>query len=342
MAIVDKNKIIHGLGDDFNIEDYSVKINAEDKKKIKIVFMGTPSFAVPVLEGLIANYEVVLVVCQPDRKKDRKGNVIIPDTKKIALEHNIEVFQPLKVKDDYQLILDKNPDMIVTCAYGQFIPKVIIDYPKYGCINVHGSLLPKLRGGAPIHHAIINGDKVTGMTVMAMSSKMDAGDIISQRSLEIGEDEILDSLYQRMSILGKDLLLDTIPNILDGTAKYSPQNEEEVTFGANVTKEEEKILFEKSCLEIKNLVRGLNSVPGAYCFIDNKRMKVYQVVIVDKKYSSNQIGEIVAVDNDGMIVCCGDGYIKIIEIAMEGKKRCMVKDYFNGIKKESLVGKVLK
>lgn len=342
MAIVDNDKVIHNLEDGIDIKDYRIEFNEKIKNKTRIVFMGTPGFAVPILEGLIDNYEVVLVVCQPDRKKDRKGNVIIPETKKVAIEHGIDVFQPLKVKDDYQVILDYNPDMIVTCAYGQFIPNEIIDCPKYGCINVHGSLLPKLRGGAPIHWAIINGFNETGMTVMSMSARMDAGDIISQRSLEIGEDEILDSLYNRMSILGRDLLLDTIPNILDGTAKYFPQNEDEVTFGFNVRKEEEKIFFDKSVVEIKNLVRGLNSIPGAYCLMDDKRMKVYQVQIVDKKYSGGEVGEIVAVDNEGMIVCCSDGYLKILEIAMEGKKRCMVKDYFNGIKKESLVGKVLK
>lgn len=309
---------------------------------LRVVFMGTPSFAVPVLEGLIDNYNVVLVVCQPDRKKDRKGNVIIPDTKRIAIEHNIDVFQPMKVKDEYQTILDYQPDIIITCAYGQFIPKDIIDYPKYGCINVHGSLLPKLRGGAPIHWAIINGFKETGMTIMKMSLKMDAGDIISQESLVIGEDEILDSLYERMSILGRDLLLKTMPSIIDGTYKYFKQSEDEVTFGYNVTKEETKIDFGKNAFEIKNLVRGLNSVPGAYCLLDDKRMKVFEAEIIDKRYDGQEYGKIDSVCDDGMIVCCRDGYVKILDIAIEGKKRCKVRDYFNGIDRFSLVGKVLK
>lgn len=311
-------------------------------ENLRVVFMGTPSFAVPVLKGLIDNYNVVLVVCQPDRKKDRKGNVVIPDTKRVALEHNIDVFQPLKVKEEYQTILDYKPDIIITVAYGQFIPKVIIDYPKYGCINVHGSLLPKLRGGAPIHWAIINGFKETGMTIMKMSLKMDAGDIIAQQSLEIGEDEILDSLYERMSILGRDLLLKTMPSIIDGTFKYFKQNEEEVTFGYNVTKEETKIDFGKNALEIKNLVRGLNSVPGAYCFMGDKRMKVFEVEVIDKRYDGNEYGKIDSVTDDGMIVSCRDGYVKILDIALEGKKRCRVHDYFNGVDKFSLVGKVLK
>lgn len=340
MAIIDQDKIIHNLENGIVIEDYKVEFQEEIRKKLRIVFMGTPGFAVPVLRGLIEHYEVVLVVCQPDRKKDRKGNMLIPETKQVAIDNGIEVFQPLKVREDYQIILDKNPDMIVTCAYGQIIPKVIIDYPKYGCINVHGSLLPKLRGGAPIHWAIINGEKETGMTIMQMSEKMDAGDIIRQRSLVIGEDEILDSLYGRMSILGRDLLLETIPDIVNGTVHYFPQKENEVTFGYNVRREEEKINFSKNGIEIKNLVRGLNSIPGAYTILDGKRMKVYQIEILNEKYSSGKYGEIVAVDQEGMIVQCGDGFIKLLDIAVEGKKRCMVRDYFNGIKKESFVGKV--
>lgn len=341
MAIIDQDKIINNMENGIVISDnYEVEMKKEIAKKLRIVFMGTPSFAVPILEGLIKNYEVLLVVCQPDRKKDRKGNMLIPETKGVALEYGIEVFQPLRVREDYQIILDKEPDMIVTCAYGQIIPKELLDYPKYGCINVHGSLLPKLRGGAPIHWAIINGEKETGMTIIKMSEKMDAGDIIRQGSLVIGEDEILDSLYERMSILGRDLLLETIPDIVDGTAQYVSQDESKVTFGFNVRREDEKIDFSKNGIQIKNLVRGLNSVPGAYTILDGKRMKVYQVSVLDKKYSNGKCGEIVEVDHDGMIVQCEDGFIKILEIALEGKKRCMVKDYFNGVKKESLIGKV--
>ena len=247
-------------------------------KQIKIVFMGTPEFATPILEGLIDKYKVELVVCQPDRKKNRKGEILIPETKKIAIKHQIEVFQPEHVKNDYQKILEKNPDMIVTCAYGQIIPKAILDFPKYGCINVHGSLLPELRGGAPIHWAIINGNKKTGMTIMKMSEKMDAGDIISQEELTIEKDDILDTLYKKMSELGKKLLLETIPTILNNTAKYTKQDETKVTFGYNITKENEKIDFSKSKEEIRNLVRGLNSIPGSFCYLDEKRMKIYEVI----------------------------------------------------------------
>lgn len=313
-------------------------------KNIRIVFMGTPKFAVPILEGLIANYTVELIVCQPDRKKNRKGELLIPETKEVALRNNIEVFQPNHIRDNYQKILDINPDMIVTCAYGQIIPEEVINYPKYGSINVHGSLLPKLRGGAPIHWAIINGEKATGITVMKMSKLMDAGDIISQTSLPIGEDEILDSLYERMSLLGKNLLLETIPNIIAGSATYQKQDETKVTFGYNITKENEKIDFSKTKEEIKNLVRGLNSIPGAYCYLEEKRMKIFEVIPVNskKEFTTYQNGEIIELESDGFICKCQNGLIKVTDIGIEGKKRCKVHDYLNGIDKNKLIGKVLK
>ena len=310
--------------------------------KQKIVFMGTPDFAVPILEGLIENYDVKLVVCQPDRKKNRKGELIIPETKKIAIENNIEVFQPEKIKEDYQRIIDLKPDLIVTCAYGQIIPKELIDCPKYGSINVHGSLLPKLRGGAPIHWAIINGETETGMTIMKMSQKMDAGDIISQRKTKIDPNENLSSLYHRMSIIGKDLLLETIPTILNKTAIYKKQKEEEATFGYNITKEQEKIDWSKSKESIHNLIRGLSPLPGAYCYLDNQRLKILKSLPEKENKNINQYqnGEIIKLEKDSITVKCQNGYIKVFEIQLEGKKQCLVKDFLNGTKK--LMGKVLK
>ncbi len=308
-------------------------------KDIRVVFMGTPSFAVPILESLIDNYNVVMVVCQPDRKKNRKGEVEYPDTKKVALSHNIPVFQPLKIREDYRQVLDMKPDIIITCAYGQIIPNVILECPKYGCINVHGSLLPELRGGAPIHWAIIRGYKKTGITIMYMSSKMDAGDIISQASIDISDDMILGDLYDKMSILGRDLLLETLPNIITGKCMRTKQDESKVTFGYNVTKDDMKIDFSKNALEIKNLVRGLNPIPGAYCFLDSKRVKIYEISILDE-ISVGNFGEIVRIEKDGIICNTKDKLIKILDIAFEGKKRCKVSDYLNGVDKNSLVGKV--
>lgn len=310
-------------------------------KNINVVFMGTPTFSVPVLEELIKKTTVMLVVSQPDREKDRKGNILPTPTKKIALENNIEVYQPTKIKEDYDKIISLKPDIIITCAYGQIIPEAILNFPKYGCINVHGSLLPKLRGGAPIHHAIINGDKKTGITIMYMDKLMDSGDIISQEELEIKENDNLDTVYEKMSHLGASLLIKTLPDIIEGKNQRIKQNEDDVTFGYNITKEEEKINFENTCKNIHNRIRGLSSIPGAYCYIDEKRLKIYASEITNTK--SNQTpGTIIKIDKTGIFVSTNDYIIKLTDIKLEGKKRCLVKDFVNGIKIEEYVGKVLK
>lgn len=301
--------------------------------------MGTPSFAVPILEALIDNYNVIMVVCQPDKEKDRKGNIIYSPCKEIALKNNIEVYQPNKIREEYQYILDKNPDIIITAAYGQIIPLEILEYPKYGCINVHGSLLPKLRGGAPIHHAIINGDKFAGVTIMYMDKKMDAGDIISQRSIEIGENTILDDLYYKLSILGRDLLLDTLPSIFNGTNDRIKQDENKVTFGFNITKEEEKIDFNDTSNNIHNKIRGLSSIPGAYAIINNKRMKIY-LSEKTNNISKSKPGTINDINENGIIVSTKDYDIILKNIKLEGKNRCNVKDFINGIRREDYIGGV--
>lgn len=306
-------------------------------KNVKAVFMGTPSFAEPILKELIEVLDVVMVVCQPDREKDRKGNIIYSPCKKLAIENNIEVFQPLKIREEYQKVLDKNPDIIITAAYGQIIPEKILNYPKYGCINVHGSLLPKLRGGAPIHHAIINGDKEVGITIMYMDKKMDSGDIISQRSTIIEENTTLDELYRELSLIGKDLLIDTLPSIINGTNDKIGQNEDEVTFGFNITKEEEVINFDDTCQNIHNKIRGLSSVPGAYTIYNGKRMKVYmseKTSMISKK----EPGIIEDINTDGILVNTKDYLIKLKDIKLEGKNRTLVKDFINGIKKEDFIG----
>ena len=301
--------------------------------------MGTPSFAVPILEALIEKTNVVMVVSQPDREKDRKGNVIYSPCKSIAINNNIPVFQPLKIREEYQTILDKKPDIIVTAAYGQIIPIELLNYPKYGCINVHGSLLPKLRGGAPIHHAIMNGDKEAGVTIMYMDKKLDAGDIISQRSIEIADNMILDELYYKLSLLGRDLLMDTLPSIIDGTNNRIKQNEDEVTFGYNITKDEEKINFNDKIDNVYNKIRGLSSIPGAYAIINGKRMKIYMAEKTN--IISDAIpGTILDINSGGIFVSTNDYVIKLTDIKLEGKKRCLVKDFINGIKKEDYINEV--
>ena len=308
----------------------------------KVVFMGTPDFAVNILEGLIENYDVIGVVSQPDKKVGRKQILTATPVKKMALEHNIKVFQPRNIKEEYQEILDLKPDIIITCAYGQIIPKEILDTPEYGCINVHASLLPKLRGGAPIHKAIIYGYKKTGVTIMYMDEKMDSGDIISTAETEIKDNDNLETLHDRLSIMGKDLLLKTLPSIFDRTNQRIKQNIEEVTYAYNITREEEHIDFSKTRREIFNQVRGLNPTPGAYCLFNHEVLKVYDTEInSDDKVEDKSIGEITTVYKNGIGVKVSDGELIITEIKPFGKKKMLVKDYLNGIKKEELIGKIL-
>ena len=309
-------------------------------KNLKVVFMGTPTFSVPILKSLIESTNVILVVSQPDKEKDRKGNLINTPIKVLAKEHNIEVFQPIDIKDNWKKITDKNPDIIITCAYGQIIPKELLDYPRYGAINVHGSLLPKLRGGAPIHHAIINGDTKTGVTIMYMNEVMDGGDIISQKEITIQDDDNLDSLYEKMSYLGRDLLMETLPSIINNTNSRIPQDKNKVTYGLNITKEEEKISFSKSSQDIHNLIRGLSSIPGAYCLINGKRLKIYNSIVTNIK-SKKQPGIIEKIDKTGIYISTLDNIIIITDIKLEGKKRCLVNDFINGIKIDEYLGKVL-
>lgn len=309
---------------------------------MKVVFMGTPEFAVPILKLLIDEYDVVGVVTQPDRMVGRKRIITPPPVKELAIEHNIKVFQPLKIKENYQEILALSPDLIVTCAYGQILPEEILQFPKYGCINVHASLLPKLRGGAPIHHAIIDGYKETGITIMYMSKKMDQGDILTQVKTPILDDDTLGSLQYKLSEMAKDLLKSTIPLLIEDKIIPLKQNEEEATYGYNISREEERIDFTKSIEEVDRQVRGLNPVPGAYTTLNGKILKIYDVRFGDRYYPNTEDGTIVDFHHDGFSVVCGKKELVITDMALEGKRRCAAKDFLNGVKKEELKGTVLR
>ena len=243
------------------------------------------------------------------------------------------------IREDYDEIIKLNPDIIVTCAYGQIIPKVILDCPKLGCINVHASLLPKLRGGAPIHKAIIDGYKTTGITIMYMDVKMDDGDIISQKEIEILDSDNLESLHDKLSVLGKELLLETLPSIISGTNERIKQDEAEVTFAYNIKREEEHIDFNKSTREVFNLIRGLSPVPGANAILFDNEMKIYDSIISDKEYKGIN-GEIVDITKQGIVVKTNDGSIIITKIKPFGKKMMDSNSYVNGIGKDKLLGKV--
>lgn len=309
-------------------------------KKLNIVFMGTPDFSVPVLEGLIENYQVVLVVTQPDKEVGRHRVLTAPPVKKKAEEFGIPVFQPVKIKEDYQMILDLHPDLIVTCAYGQIIPDAVLECATYGAINVHASLLPKLRGGAPIHHAILDHYPKTGVTIMYMVSKMDAGDILSQEETVIMKEDTLGSLHDRLSQMGRDLLLKTIPDLIAGNIVPIKQDESEVTYGYNIKREEERIRWdEESTLEIFDHIRGLNPHPGAYTTLDGTVVKLFASVISDSFFTSRSNGEISRIYKDGIGVCTKDGEIIITELQVAGKKRMSVKEYFNGVDEDQLIGK---
>ena len=309
---------------------------------MRIVFMGTPDFSVPVLEGLIENYNVVGVVSQPDKEVGRKRVLTPTPTKEVAIKNNIPVIQPIKIRKEYQEVLDLKPDLIVTCAYGQIIPKEILDCPKLGCINVHGSLLPKLRGGAPIHHAIIDGYDETGITIMYMDEAMDSGDIISQRSIKIEDSDNVGILWDKMSLLGRDLLLETLPSIIDGTNDRIKQDESLVTFGLNIKREEEHIDFNKTSREVFNQIRGLNPWPSANAILDGNEMKIYSSIIGDRTFSNKSNGEICDITKKGISVKTGDGEIILTDIKPFGKKRMDAYSYVNGVGKDNLIGKVFK
>ncbi len=310
-------------------------------EKLKVIFMGTPVFCVPILEMLNKEYEVVLVVTQPDKEVGRKKEITYSPIKELALKLGLDVFQPVKIKEDYEKIIDKKADLIVTCAYGQIIPPVILDNPKYGCINVHASLLPKLRGGAPIHKAIIYGYDKTGITIMYMDKGMDTGDMISKEEIKIEESDTAETLHDKLQKISVPLLKNTIDKIVAGTNERIKQDDSKATYAYNVSREEEHVYFNKSAREIFNQIRGLNSWPGAYAILDEKNIKLWSSKISDKK-CVEMPGTILDISKEGIEVATKDNVILITELQMPGKKKVLVKDFINGIKKEDFIKKIFK
>ena len=325
------------INEDINIESIDVK------KELSIVFMGTPDFAVPILQGLIDNYKVRAVVTQPDKPVGRDGIIRKSPIKRLAEDNRILVLQPTKLREDWKSVTDLKPTMIVVCAYGQLVPRELLVYPEYGCINVHSSVLPKLRGGAPIHRAIINGFKETGVTIMHMNPKLDEGDIIATRVIPIEETDTASSLHDKLSLLGRDLLLETMPSLLDGTATRTKQIEEESSYAFNINREDELINYSKTTRQIYNQIRGLNSWPGAYTILDNKIIKVFESIISDNSFSNLFDGTITALYKEGIGVKTSNGEIILTVIQPEGKGKMKCSDYLNGLQdKEQLIGKILR
>jgi len=306
--------------------------------------MGTPAFSVPILQQLIDDgYEIIQVVTQPDRPVGRKKVLTPPPVKVEAEKHNIPVFQPEKIreKEQYEKILSLEPDLIVTAAFGQILPKELLDGPKYGCINVHASLLPELRGGAPIHYAILQGKKKTGVTIMYMVEKLDAGDMISQVEVEIDERDHVGTLHDKLSAAGAKLLSETIPKLLNGDITPIKQNDDEATFAYNIKREQEKIDWGRSGVDIYNHIRGLHPWPVAYTTFQGSVLKVWWGEKISIK-SDKQPGTIIKVEKDGLIVQTGDDVsIKITELQPAGKKRMSAEQFLRGINVDRLVGTVL-
>lgn len=304
--------------------------------KERIVFMGTASFSLAVLKMLIDNdYHIVGVVTQPDRYVGRKKVLTMPDVKVEALKYDIPVIQPARIKEDYQAIIDLQPDLIITAAYGQIIPQALLDTPRLGCINVHASLLPLYRGGAPVHQAIIDGQDKTGVTIMYMVKKMDAGDMIAQKETPINDEDTVGVLYDRLSDLGAQLLKETLPDVLNGTNARIPQDESKVTYAPTLSREDERIDWNLSAKQVYNKVRGTNPWPGSYTTYQGKTVKIWAGQVhhcenAMKHHAHQDNGTIVKIFKDAIGVKVNDGVYLITELQLEGKKRMSVKDYLNG------------
>ena len=295
--------------------------------------MGTPDFAAESLDALLKNgYNVSAVFCQPDKKQGRGMKIAECDVKKLALQNDIKVYQPTTLRDIEQvnIINDLNPDVIVVVAYGKLLPEEILAIPKYGCINVHGSLLPKYRGAAPIQWAVLNGDKKTGITTMYMDKGLDTGDIILQQELSIGENETSEELFDRMMVLGGEVLIKTLELLEKNQAPRTKQNDEESSYASLLDREMGHVDYNKSAFEVHNLIRGLYSWPCAYSLLNGKRFKILRSKIIDNIKGTP--GEVIFSDKkNGFVVCCCDNRgISIERLQFDSKKAIDINDFFVG------------
>ncbi len=301
---------------------------------MKIVFMGTPDFSVNALENIVkAGHDVVGVITQPDKPKGRGGKMQYTPVKEKALELGLDVYQPQRVKETefIEKLKEMNPDAIVVIAFGQILPKAILDMPKYGCINVHASLLPKYRGAAPIQWAVIDGEKETGVTTMYMNEGLDTGDIIDKVVVPIDKKETGGSLFDKLAIEGGKLILKTLIELENGTAVRTPQDDSKSNYAGMINKQLGKIDFNKSANEIERLIRGLNPWPSAYTKMDGKTLKIWDADVDDSENDSAP-GTITEVGKDFIRVATGKGSLKILELQLEGKKRMKTRDFLNGAK----------
>lgn len=302
---------------------------------MKIVFMGTPDFAEKSLEAIYnSGHEILAVVTNPDRPKGRGMKMVYSPVKEFAISKNLKIYQPEKVRNNVEFIEEikaLQPDVICVVAYGKILPKEILDIPRLGCINVHGSLLPKYRGAAPIQWAVINGEKITGITTMYMDVGMDTGDMILKEEVNIGEDETTGELWDKLSEVGAKLLVKTLSQIEDGNAPRLPQGED-FTMAPMLNKDMSKIDWNsKTAKEIKNLVRGLNPIMGTYSYLDDKKIKFWKVDVLPLENENVENGTILKSNSkDGLYIKAKDGMIKVLEIQGENSKRMPIQDFLRG------------
>lgn len=296
---------------------------------MKIIFMGTPEFASVILEELNKKYEISLVVSQPDKEVGRKRILTNPPVISKAKELGLKYFQPKKIKEEYDVIINENADMIVTAAYGQIVPDVVLNSVKKA-INVHASLLPKYRGGAPIQRAIINGDKKTGVSIIEMVSKLDAGVIYATKNIDILPSDNNTTMFEKLALLGRDLLIDSIEDIYSGKNKGIPQDESKVVFSPNIKREEEKLDFNDTAINLFNKIRGLALEPGAYASINGENIKIYSSEIVEYN-GGEQAGTILSLKKE-ILVKTSDKALRLLLIKPSGKKTMQSKDFVNGQK----------
>lgn len=303
-------------------------------KDVKVVFMGTPDFSVPVLEMLIEETNVVLVVTQPDKEVGRKRELRPSPVKEVALKNNIAVFQPEKIRKDFELIKEIKPDLIVTCAYGQILPQELLDMPTLGAVNVHASLLPKYRGSAPIQWVLLNGEEETGITLMYMDAGMDTGDMIAKSVYKIKDSDNVGTLHDILSVMGANLLKDNLENIVEGRAKRLKQNDEDATLAPMIKREDEQIDINEDGVKIVNKIRALSPWPLAYIRIKEEEFKVIKARFEEK--SNYEIGK-VEVEKNSLGIHVKNGVLYLEVIKPLGKKEMDIKSYLNGISKERLV-----
>lgn len=299
---------------------------------MKIVYMGTPDFSVGPLEKMIeAGHEITLVVTQPDREKGRGKSLIYSPVKECALAHGIPVFQPEKIKneDAVAYLRGIEADVFVVAAFGQILSKEILDMPKYGCVNIHASLLPKYRGAAPIQWAVIEGEEVSGITIMQMDVGLDTGDILLQDELVLDKKETGESLFNRLAVLGSDLIVKALDLMEKGQLTRIKQDDEKSTYAKMLNKKMGLIDFNQPAVVIERLIRGLNSWPSAYTHIDGKTLKLWEAEVVDVADKA-QAGQIVAVDKNGFTIACGEGALRIESLQLEGKKRMSASEFVRG------------